>query len=93
MLESYVLTGTFKSSCCCNTFQYSTIITVDIENATINPIQAGVFWNHIGWGGGTLCPPLFLLYLSSNYHQTWHASTMALNLSKTVIVKSIVMSL
>ena len=34
-----------------------------VENKILNPIQAGVFWNHIGWGG-TLCPPpLFLLYL------------------------------
>ena len=36
MLESYVLTGSFKSSCCCNIFQHSIIITVDIENPTIN---------------------------------------------------------
>ena len=31
-----MLTGIFKSSCCSNIFQYSVIITVDIENATIN---------------------------------------------------------
>ena len=46
----------------------------------LNPIQAGVFWNI-----GSLCPtplPLFLLYLLSNYCQTWHDSTMAQNLSK-----------
>ena len=43
--------------------------------------------------GGTLCPPPFLLYLLPNYHQTWHASTMAQDLSKAVIVKSIVTSL
>ena len=36
MLESYVLKGSFKSSRCCNMFQYSIIITVDNENATIN---------------------------------------------------------
>ena len=65
---------------------------VFIDEPALNPIQAGVFWNHIGWGG-TLCPPPFLLYLLSNYHQTWHASTMAQNLSKTVIVKCIVTSL
>ena len=35
MLESYVLTGRFKSSCYCNMYQYSFIITVDTENATI----------------------------------------------------------
>ena len=23
-----------------------------------NPIQAGLFWNHIGWGGGHIVPPL-----------------------------------
>ena len=34
----------------------------------INPIQAGLFWNHIGWGGAHCAPPLFLLYLLSNYH-------------------------
>ena len=35
-LESYVLTGRFESSCYCNIYQYSVIITVDTENATIN---------------------------------------------------------
>ena len=35
------------------------------EYKTISPIQTGLFWNHMG---GTLCPPLFLLYLLSNYH-------------------------
>ena len=46
------------------------------------PIQAGVFWNHIGWGG--IVPPLFLLYLWSNYNQTWHDGTLGKNLSKAV---------
>ena len=59
----------------------------EYSQATVNPIQAGVFWNHIGW------PPPFLLYLLSNYHQTWHASTMPQNLSKTVKVKPIMTSL
>ena len=36
ILESYVLTGRFKSSCYCNIYQYSVIITVDTENAKIN---------------------------------------------------------
>ena len=36
MLESYVLTGRFKSSCYCNMYQCSVIITVDTENTTIN---------------------------------------------------------
>ena len=36
MLESYVLTGRFKSSCHRDMYQYSVIITVDTENATIN---------------------------------------------------------
>ena len=51
-----------------------------------NPIQAGVFWNHRGWGGGggTLSPPLFLLYLWSNYNQTWHDGTLGQNLSKAI---------
>ena len=49
-----------------------------------NPIKAGVFWNHIGGGGGTLCPPLFLLCLWSNYNQTWHDGTLGQNLSKAI---------
>ena len=34
-----------------------------------NTTLAGVFWNHIGWGGGGThyVPSLFLLYLLSNY--------------------------
>ena len=40
MLESYVLTGTFKSSCDCNMYQYSVIITIDAENATIKDVNA-----------------------------------------------------
>ena len=43
----------------------------------LNPIQAGVFWNHIGW-------VLFLLYLWSNYNQTWHDGTLGQNLSKAI---------
>ena len=27
-------------------------------SGNLNPIQAGVFWNHLGWGG-TLCPLCF----------------------------------
>ena len=51
----------------------------------VNPIQAGVFWNHIGWGGAHCCvPPLFLLYLWSNYNQTWHDGTLGQNLSKAI---------
>ena len=74
-----------------------TDLTVSDDSLTngqnvINSIQAGVFWNHIDWGG-TLCPPPFLLYLLSNYHQTWHANTLVQNLSKTVIAKPIVTSL
>ena len=45
-----------------------------------NPIQAGVFWNHIGWGGTFR----FLLYLWSNYNQTWHDGTLGQNLSKPI---------
>ena len=30
-----------------------------MRNFNFNPIQAGLFWNHIGWGGGTLCPLCF----------------------------------
>ena len=48
--------------------------------SNLNPIQAGVFWNHIGFGG-TLCPPsvspLFM-------NQTWHDGTLGQNLSKAV---------
>ena len=36
----------------------------------LNPIQAGVFWNHIGWGGGQIVPPsvspLFVVQLQLN---------------------------
>ena len=46
------------------------------------PIQAGVFWNHIGWGH--CVPPLFLLCLWSNYSHTWHDGTLGQNLSKAV---------
>ena len=45
-----------------------------------DPIQAG--------GGRP-----FLLYLLSNYYQTWHDSTLEQNLSKAVKVKSIMTSL
>ena len=45
----------------------------------LNPIQAVVFWNYIGWGD-TMCSPPFLHYLLSNYHHTWHDSIMAQNL-------------
>ena len=30
-----------------------------------NPIQAGVFWNHTGWGG-TFVSPLFVVQLQPN---------------------------
>ena len=34
------------------------------------PIQAGLFWNHIGWGGGHIVPPsvspLFVIQLPLN---------------------------
>ena len=40
-----------------------------------------------------LGPLPFLLYLLSNYHQTWCNSTMAQNLSRAVKVKSIITSL
>ena len=66
---------------------------IRIQLLGINPIQAGVFWNHIGWGDTLRPPPPFLLYLLSNYHQTWHDSTMAQNLSRAVKVKSIMTSL
>ena len=47
MLESYVLTGKFKSSCYCNMYQYSVIITVDTKNATIKAkISEAVFVNY-----------------------------------------------
>ena len=38
-------------------------------------------------------PPPFLLYLLSDYYQTWYDSTMAQNLSKSIIVKSKLKSL
>ena len=50
-------------------------------------IQAGVFWNHIRLGGAQCAPPpspLFLLYLWSNYNQTWYDGTLGQNLSKVI---------
>ena len=46
MLESYVLTGRFQSSCYCNMYDYSVIITVDTENATINDARSTKFVNY-----------------------------------------------
>ena len=46
----------------------------------INPIQAGVLLEPYRLGGGHYAPPLFLLCLLSNYHQTWHGSTIVQNL-------------
>ena len=50
----------------------------------LNPIQAGVFWNHIGWGAHCAPPSLFLLYLLSCYYQTWHGGTVRQNLSEAI---------
>ena len=66
-----------------NAIKSNLICMRTVEIRIINPIQAGVFWNHIGWRG-TLCPPLFLLYLWSNYNQTWHGGTLGQNLSKAI---------
>ena len=49
------------------------IFQVNIE---FNHIQAGAFRYYIGWEGHNVPPP-FLFYLLSNYHQTWHGSTLA----------------
>ena len=56
----------------------------------VNPIQAGVFWNHIGWGGGHIVPPSVSPLFVIQSPQTWHSGTIAQNLSKPAIVKSIV---
>ena len=51
----------------------------------LNPVQAGLFWNNIGCeGGGGHCAPLFLLYLWSDYNQTWRDGTLRQNLSKAL---------
>ena len=71
---------------------YSKIITMNASQfnklwlTIFNPIQAGVFWNHTGWGGGIVLPPPppFLLYLWSNYSQTWRDGTLGQNLSKAI---------
>ena len=48
-----------------------------VSDLVINPIQVGVVcYYRLGGGGGGTFPP-FLLYLLSNCHQTWDASTMA----------------
>ena len=52
----------------------------------INPIQAGVFWNHIGWGG-TLCPPvspLFVVQLQPNL-AWWYSGTKSLKNHKNFL--------
>ena len=45
------------------------IFVFELVDSNFNPIQAGLFWNHIGWGG-TLCPPsvspLFVIQLPLN---------------------------
>ena len=53
----------------------------DLEN--INPIQAGVFSNHIDWGGDIVSPSVSH-FLRFNYNQTWHDGTLGQNLSKAV---------
>ena len=57
----------------------------------LNPIQAGVFWNHIAWGA--LCPnsvsPLFVVQSPPNLAWLYYSRKSL----KTVIVKSIVTSL
>ena len=57
-------------------------INVSIITASVDPIQAGVFWNHVGWGGTLFL--LFLLYLWSNYNQTWHDDPLGQILSKAI---------
>ena len=44
---------------------YESFAIIELD---LNPVQTGVFWYHIGWGGGggAQCAPLFLLYLWSN---------------------------
>ena len=54
-----------------------------LGQTTFNPVQAGVFWNHISLGGHNV-PPLFLICLGSNCNQTWHAATLGQNLSKSI---------
>ena len=49
---------------------------------------------HIGWRGAHCAsPPPVSPFLLSNYHQAWHASKMAQNLSRAVKVKSKMTSL
>ena len=48
---------------------------IHIKAIVINPIQAGVFWNHIGRGGGYIVPPsvspLFVIQLPPNRFRIW----------------------
>ena len=78
--ESLFLANTvFMTVCMANIFTMA-------KSKNLNPIQAGVFWNHIGLEG-TLCvpsPPLFLFNLWSNYNQTWPDGTLGQNLSKAI---------
>ena len=54
-----------------------------VSQKMINPIQAGVFWNHIRLGVH-IVSPLFLLYLWFNYNQSWQDGTLGKNLSKAI---------
>ena len=51
-------------------FVYSFYNVEKDEKIHLNPIQAGLFWNHIGWGGGHIVPPsvspLFVIQLPLN---------------------------
>ena len=65
------------------------VVRPGLEKVTASVCGGGAASPSAGTGKSIVPPPLFLLYLLSNYHQTWHDSTMAQNLSRAVKVKSI----
>ena len=80
MYKPYLLPVKISESCILSIqFYAGSKFCVINTIAPLNPIQAGVFWNHID-----CAPPLFLLYLWSNYNQTWHDDTLGQNLSKAI---------
>ena len=70
---------------------FMTVITYFIRNLNwlvplrvINRIQAGVFWNHIGWGGGGILCPRFSFICGPITAKFWHDGTLGQNLSKAI---------
>ena len=56
-----------------------------LSKGELTLFRLGSFWSQKkGLGHIMPPPPLFLLYLWSNYNQTWHVGTLGQNLSKAI---------